>query len=549
MVETRISRAAVEVLADEGAVAGVNRLTTQVLAVGDQSNSIGVSRVAVEVLAVEPDVGAVNRLTTQVLAVGDQSAPIGVSRVAIEVLAGPDAACAVNWLTTQVLAAGDSPAPVGISRVSVECLARQGSAGTVIPLALADDAYLFLHNWASKAVMRTSFRTAVATSPTSGAESRRGLNVKPYRVLDLEWTVCDPTTTTGINSLIELERLEVALRRMTNARFQMPIYMDQVELPVSYITTDTTILIPTREGRFFPGQRVAIVQLDACNQPVSHTWHIIEDMANDSLTFDAALGVNVAAGSLVFPVMDCEVELEVTARYSTARVPTLKMTVSEAPGASQLPPLKSDTPTGAENFEDRPIWAEEPDWTKPLKKGRERAGSRTNEGRADFVSSEGDRSRQTHQFDINGTRADMWNCLEFFETRRGRLRSFWHIDQDQYMEIIAIDAAGADVSISENDLDLADTQEEFTHVGLVMSDGMVYVRDVSQIQAILTVFQIDLITSLPAGLLFTDVHRIARARLTRFVKDEFVETWLHTGYMSAKIDIIEVINEADFPAI
>jgi len=546
MVETRISRAAVEIVADEGSSVAVNRLTHQVLATGDQATPIGVSRVAVEVLAVEPNIGAVNRLTTQVLATGDSPAPIGVSRMAVEVLAGPDAACAVSWLTTQVLAAGSSPAPVGISRISAECLARQGSAGPVIPLPLADDAYIFLHNWATKARMSTSFRTDVTVSPDSGAESRRGLNVKPFRVQDLEWTICDSETTSGVNSLVELERLEVLLRRMTNSRFQVPIYMDQVELGAAYLAADSTILMNTREGRFFPGARVAIVQLDHCNQPVSFAFYEIDDMENDRLTFTTNLGVDTAAGSYVFPVMDCEVQLQVQANYTTARVPSVKMTVSEAPGASQLPPLKSDTPTGAENFEDRPIWGEEPDWTKGITKGRDRQGRRSSEGRADFVSVEGDRSRQTHRFEITGNRTEMWNCLEFFETRRGRLRSFWHIDQDQYYQAIAIDAAGADVSISEDNLDLADTQEEFDYVGLVMADGTHIVREVSQIQAILTVFQVDVVTPLPAGLLVGDIHRIARARLCRFVQDEFVETWEHTGYMTAGINIIEVLNETDF---
>ena len=43
-----------------------------------------------------------------------------------------------------------------------------------------------------------------------------------------------------------------------------------------------------------------------------------------------------------------------------------------------------------------------------------------------------------------------------------------------------------------------------------------------------------------------DVVRVARARLVRFATDEFVETWEHTGYMTAGINVIEVLNEEDF---
>lgn len=547
MVEVRISRESVEVLADEGTVGAVNRLDAQVLALGDNTDEVQASRVAIEVLGQEPPVCSATRLDSQVLALGDNPDEVQVSRLVIEVLGAGDAEAAVSRLDAQVLALGDNPAPVQISRIAGEALARQGSAGPVVPLALADDAYIFLHNWATQARMSTSFRTDVSISPDSGAESRRGLGVKPTRTLDLEWTICDSKTTTGINSLEQLERLEVLLRRLGDQRFQVPIYMDQQELDASYLSSATVINVRTDQGRFFPGARIAIVQLDFCHQPVSFSFHQISDLTNTTITLTSALGVAVAAGSLVFPVMDCEVLLEVDANYSTARVPSVKMTVTEAPGASQLPPIKSDTPTGAElAHDDRPVWYEEPDWSRGITKGRSRQGSRQRGGRADFVSTEGERSRQTHRFEVTGNRDTIWGALEFFETRRGRLRSFWHIDQDQYFELVDIDPAGTFVGISENTLDLADTQEEFDALGLVMSDGKHYVTDVSNILQILTVFRVSFVNPLPSGLLLADHHRVARARLVRFSQDEFVETWEHTGYGTAGIDIIEVLNEQDF---
>ena len=446
-----------------------------------------------------------------------------------------------------MLALGDNTVEVQVSRVVIETLARQGSAGPITPLALVDDAYIFLHNWATKARMKTSFRTDVTRSPDSGSESRRGLNVKPFRTMDLEWTVCDPNSPSGVGSLEELERLEVFLRRLTDQRFQVPIYMDQQELGAAYGSGDSTILVPTNQARFFEGQRVAIVQLDYCFRPQSFSFHIIEDMTNAQLTFDAPLGIAVPAGSLVFPLMDCEVALEVSANFLSARVPTVKLTVSEAPGASQLPPLKSDNPTGATlAHDDRPVWFEEPDWARGITKGRSRDGGRSRSGRADFVNLKGDRSRQTHKFEIRSNRTSMWNALEFFETRRGRLRSFWHIDQDQYFELVEIDVGGAFLGISENTLDLADTQEEFDAVGLVMADGTAYVTDVSSVLNILTKFTVTFVTPLPAGLLLADAVRVARARLVRFSSDEFTETWDHTGLCSAGIDVIETLNEQDF---
>ena len=107
-------------------------------------------------------------------------------------------------------------------------------------------------------------------------------------------------------------------RRMTNFRFQMPIYMDQQELDAAYTSSDITILLDTSKARFFTGQRIGISQLDACNQITSSTFHTILSLTATSITLSSALGVNVAQGSYVFPIMDCEVALEVLRIASTS---------------------------------------------------------------------------------------------------------------------------------------------------------------------------------------------------------------------------------------
>ena len=86
------------------------------------------------------------------------------------------------------------------------------------------------------------------------------------------------------------------------------------------------------------------------------------------------LGVDIAAGSYIFPVIDCEVALDPEISYSTARGARLKLEVREISGNSQLPALKSDTPTGASTFDGLPIFNFEPDWAKGIKKGRSRQG-------------------------------------------------------------------------------------------------------------------------------------------------------------------------------
>lgn len=543
MVEVRASRLAQEVLADEGSVAATSRLDVQAASLFDATAEVRCSRMAVEVLASEESLSAASRLDVQAASLFDGTAEVRCSRMAMEVLAAPDAQASASRLDVQAASLFDATAEVRCSRMTVECLARQGSAGPVIPLPLVDDAHIFLHNWATSVEVRTSFLNNSSGSPVSGATSRRGLGVKPFRTMKIEWLVCP-----GELDLSDLERLEVFLRRMGDQRFPMPIYPDQQETSVAHVSADTTLVVNTSRARFFQGARVAIVRLDANDQVVGFSFHQIDAMTNASLTFASSIGVDVPAGSMVFPIMDCEIALEVKADYLTARVPKLSITVAEVPGASQLPPTKSDLPTGATVAHDgRPIWFQEPDWSGGIIKGRSRQGSRSRSGaRADFVNTEATRSRQTHKFQLHGERDEMWDVLEFFETRRGRLRSFWHIDQDQYMEPVNIEASGNFIGVSEIG-DLTDFQEEFDAVGIVMEDGTYFVREVSIIQSILTVFQINMSTPIDSGLAASDVVRVARARLVTFAGDEFVEFWDNTGHMSCKVNLIEVLAEEDFP--
>lgn len=551
MVASYVSRVVAEVVAADPTKAGVSRLGAQVAGRAHDANSQAatVSRIVAEVVADENPQAGVSRLSSQVAgqahAANAQSAL--VSRLVAEIVAGPDAQAAVSRLSSQVAGqahAANAQAAL-VSRIVAEVVAPQNTAGPIVPLPLADDIHVFLHNWVQQAEMRTSFQTDVRFSPETGAESRRGLTLKPFRSMRLEWLEGDDMT------LSQLERLEVLLRRMTDVEFQVPIYMDQKELDQSYTVAGTdTINIKTDDARFFPGQRVVIVRRDIENQAVAFDFREIDSLTNASLTFTTALapGETWDQGSLVFPCMDCEVMLEAVIDYSTARKARLTMTVSEVPGASQLPPIKSDNPVGFDVFEDRPIFDIEPDWTTGVRKGRKRQGKRVKQGRGDIIIKLGDRSRQYHSYTVNGKRDEMWPVVEFFETRRGRLRTFHHVDHDQYLEIAELDASGNFVGVSEIG-DLADFAEEFDPgwVGIVMKDGTTYVRNVANIQQVLTVFRITVTPALPTNLDVTQVARVARSRITRFESDELREIWTTAGYLSASVSFIECLNEEDFP--
>ncbi len=555
MVTVRVSRESIEVGALAPATAGVTRLDSEVsvLAKEDVGGTARVSRVCIEVLAKRSPTASVTRLDSEVSVLAQEASTgdVLISRQSIEVGARVIKRASVTRLDSEVsvLAKQFSVEDVRISRISIESLARRGASGLVEPLPLADGIEVFLHNWVDEAELTTRYMTDVSVSPNSGAESRRGLVLKPERTLSLLWQIhaCDEFSRN------RLDRLLVMLRKLTNERIAIPLYMDQRELSAAYDSTDSTVFFDTSKGRWFTGARVVIIQLDYAGSYASHSFHIIESMEDDRLNLDATIGVDVAAGSLIIPMIDCEVTLEAKAKYFTALSAAVKMEVMEVAGASQLPPVRSDTPSGTPTFDEVPIFDYDPDWVQGIEKGRVRDGQRYQQGRTTRVYTAAERSREWHKLNFSGLRdcgsierEDIWRVVEFFDTRQGRLRSFWHIDQEQIWEADSIDAGGAFIGITEFG-DFTDFEDELEGgwIGLVMKDGTQYVREAVNVQQVLTVYRITVDPVLPAGLDVNDVVRVSRARRSRFDKDELQERWKHTGYMGTSVEIVETLNETD----
>lgn len=557
MVSVRISRQSIEVGALAPATAAVTRQDAEVAALAQDASAgdVRVSRVSVEVLGRKNPTAGVTRVDAEVAALAQDASTgdVRVSRVSIEVGSRVVKRGTVTRLDAEVasLAQEASTGDVRVSRVSIEAAARRGASGAVSPLALADGIEVFLHNWVDEAVLRSAYQTDIATSPETGAESRRSLSVKPERTISFYWHIhaCDQAQKA------RLDRLLVMLRKLTDERIAVPLYMDQRELDIAYDTTDDTVFFQTSKGRFFVGARVVIVQLDFSGSYLSHSFHIIEDMQDDRLVFDAPLGVGVAAGSLVMPMMDCEVTLEAKAKYFSAGSVAVKMELQEVAGPSQLPPVKSDIPSGGQSFQGIPIFDFNPDWLEGIEKGRVRQGQKYRQGLTNRVYTAATRSREWHRLNLSGLRGDcadtprddIWNVVEMFDTRRGRARSFWHIDQEHFWEVDSIDPSGNFIGINEigNFADFEAELEGFW-VGVVMTDGTMYVREAATVQQVLTVFRITVNPPLPTNLDIADVVRITRARPSRFDSDEMEERWKHTGYMATTLDIIETLEEETF---
>jgi len=546
MVSARISRQSAEVVSTTEQKVGVHRLDAEVAgrAAEASAGSVLVSRQSVEVVGKFAATVNVSRLNAEVAGAATTASGgfVQISRQSAEVVVSNNASALVSRLNAEVagLAAAASTGSVLVSRQSVEAVARRGSAGTVVPLALANDSEIFLHDWADQAILRSSYLTDISTSPSTAAESRRSLALKPERSLELVWR--QTKEEFDENDFSRLDRLFVFLRRITDQRFQAPLVMDQRELNQAYLSTDDTIFFDTSRGRWFPGARIVIVQLDFCGRYESKSFHTIDDLEDDRLILSAQLGVDVKSGSVVIPVIDCEVSLEAEMRLLNGCLGEVSITVNEIAGTSQLPPTRSDIPAGMASFNGYPILDVDPDWSDGVKIGRSRSGIEFRSGRSRGVSIYGFRSAQTHELSFVNERPEYWNLVELFDTRRGRARSFYHIDHDHLLTPVSISTVNVEV---EEFGDLTDFKEEFEggFVGIKMRNGDHYVREAVTIQLLGGAYRITVSPALPAGLQIGNVVQIARARYSRLDSDEMEERWFHTGLADTSLKIRETLEE------
>jgi hypothetical protein len=264
--------------------------------------------------------------------------------------------------------------------------------------------------------------------------------------------------------------------------------------------------------------------------------------------------VTVRAFSQVFPMIDCEIVLEVDMHHVVGCLAEVTVTVDEVPGPSQLPPTKADTPAGAPTHRGIPILDIDPNWSEGVRRGRSRQGSEFTSGRARSVAPLADRSRERTELNFLGQRGcdgavrqDFWRLVQFFDTRRGRLRSFWQIDQERIWECGSI-ATGSVQVVPLGEFDDFEEELQGGQIGLVLFDGITtsfYVRDVSATNDLGTAWEALITPALPAGLNAANAIRVARARLVRFDSDEMEETWTTAGVARSSLKVIETLDEQD----
>lgn len=531
MVRVHVTRQAIEILSKVPTAATLRRQELEALTEGDGTAPVQVTRQAIEILSKVPPTATLRRQELEALTEGDGTAPVQVPRQAIEILSKVPSRSSLTRQELEALVQSTGTAPVQVTRQAIEILSRRPifiGPGIDLPAGLD----FFSHNWASVVELDSSYMTDITMAHTV-AEERRALVQKPARTLTFRWLKQD---------LDVLDRFYVTLRRLTSDRLVMPLYCDQADVTAD--SSGTTLNCEGAYRRFFPGGRVLIMPRTASIARSSECIiRTIQHSTDTALVLTSSLGTTVTAGRyVVFPLIDVEIELVPEFVLYTDNTADFGFTVTEIPGRAALPPTQQGHPGGFPLQAGYPVFDVEPNWGGKLTTTYRREGERYQRGRAGVVQTYGDRYRQVQSFQdmVLHPREEAWKVVRFFDTRKGRVRPFWLVDQERQWKVVEV----ASPFISIVPVNIFADFTDVGHIGIVMKDGTTYVRKVNTIQDIGVWRLTTTGASLPA-IDVNQVQRIARARLSRWDHDNLTESWSTTDVMRTSLTAIEVLNERE----
>lgn len=500
------------------------------------------SRLALEVAGRYPgrDVLVQPRLTrlgVEVAAVAGGDSPFRVTRLGVEVAGdAPPGRLLLTRLGTEVAADTPKP-PFRLTRLGVEvAAARPGvTVGGDEPLILP----FYVHNWAHKLEIETSFQTDVSRDPENSGRERRSRLSKPVRIVTPHW---NPDITNGAYSLLW------DMMRMGNNRLLIPIYSDVGRITQN--SSGTFLHCDTRLRRLFPGFRVLIYRRDPITGEVSSVIsRIIASKSDHGITLTQSMGVApTPTGWRVVPAMLCEVSLEQTAEFLTDGVADFTPSFEEAHGSTALR-VTQDGEGGIWPLHlGHAVFTTEVNWASPPKIGFLRPGSSSEQGKGTAVSLLGPRPEFVQEVTIDcKDRQESWDVLVFLESRRGRARSFWHpipVPLCTNSNIVSVSADEIELSAVPRVLNL---QDFLSAVAIRTRDGEVHVARVDSIAQGIDSVTISLLDTLPGDLEVSQIKKLQPCILSCLGSDSFTEIWNTDGVASFSFISEELPREEKVP--
>jgi len=393
---------------------------------------------------------------------------------------------------------------------------------------------LLLLNWDDGIQITSEYQVDVIRASTVG-EERRLLADRPNRVQTVKHS--------GL-SAAEMTRTLMNLFRHGSTQVPIPLYSDHSRVTAAAINE---IFCETAYRRFFAGQRFVICDFDANSRPQNVEWGTIQAVQSTHLVPDTPLSNVYADGARVYPMIDAELVFRDEADLINDELGELFLTVREIPGPSTLPPTMSGLPTGWSVYGDYPIFDASPEASFGYKPGMLRVGTQTQQGRGHVIYAAGERPQATHELTYRGlSRASVWPLIEFFDSRRARLRAFWFVSPVAMWEAIAIDASSVTITGVGN---LEDIEDFFDYIAIVERDGTINIRGIDNVVLVGDDFRVDFDEVLSVVPSLANIRRTTAAHLVRFEKNSMRETWTTDGICDIQFGMIELLREIEVTVI
>ena len=378
------------------------------------------------------------------------------------------------------------------------------------------------NNWEGGVEVETIYLTDVTVSE-SLAEDRMSLRTRPVRRISNRFT--------GM-SQEKSKQILMSLARKGSNRLVYPIFSDKAKLTSAYTASASTISCPTSHRRFYTGARILITEEGGM------AITVIRGIGSEALTIDP-VSSSFSPDARVYPLIDCEIDLASTLNNITDYHVEIDFNAYEVSGLSALP---STTPSATQQFKNYPVMTVPVNWAFGQTTGMVRAGARANFDRSTVVITHGPRPQ--HQFNcefLSLSRGDLWEILNFFDTRKGRARAFWVLS---YMTLWELSAVTTKTITVNKGVNLEDIDDFIGHIGIVKKDGTHILATVANVEDIGNDFLITTVEDLPS-LSVSDIQLITSAHLVRYTNDSMVERWTTDETCETSFQLIELLDETD----
>lgn len=547
-----------EAIASAPAAAHTTRFVVESLledGAADADAQLQIGRLNWEAIAAAPEIGKTTRYVVEVMhedGAADSNAAIILGRLNWETIAQVDAEAKTTRYVVEVMhkdGAPDSASAIIVGRLGFEALARRFLKIEACPIP--NFWRYFSHNYSDVFEIETTFRTSISRAAESLSEDRTQLFQRPRRTVDVRWSEkgLDNVTTGGKTNLMELIQ---ALRTWKTEDWMIPLSSDEACITEAASGGQPVVKGDFSRRRFFIGGRVAVVKTLGDRGDVQTPEGVLsgvhvttiadktddnEYVLQDNLPFDVE-----PFRAFMVPLICTHPRLLDTIDKVHGRLWDLNMEFEERGGPTAIPPLVDDIPAGFDVYRNMPIFRADHDYNRPLQIEVLQEGVQRELGRGKITAPRGDTSRVKHRIRIVGDREYAWPYIEFFESRRGRLRVFWLIDQEDLFQVTDIETNFIDVKKLG---DFTEFEKDNEFFGFMLSDGSCYVREIISIADLPTAWRLSVADTLPAGLDFQDVKMAGRARNTRMIEDSLKERWSNNNVVRMEVPTISTLEEKD----